>query len=131
MKCKIIGYDLSPLFNVYSWGHLCPVDLRFSNHIGSMLTKSAVDRGFEPWSGQTKNWRIGICYFFGNHTVLRSKSWWAHNLDNMSECSDISTWGLFQGASTIEIQLSMLVKIISLKCYLFLLWYYWKILIWL
>jgi len=39
---------------------ICLADLRFSNHIGSMLTYSAVDCGFEPWSGHTKNCRIGI-----------------------------------------------------------------------
>jgi hypothetical protein len=26
----------------------------------SMLTSSAVDRGFEPWSGQTKDYEIAI-----------------------------------------------------------------------
>jgi hypothetical protein len=37
------------------------------NRIGgvmvSMLTSSAVDRGFEPQSGQTKDYEIGICCF--------------------------------------------------------------------
>jgi hypothetical protein len=28
----------------------------------SMLTMSAVDRGFEPQSGQTKDYKIGICF---------------------------------------------------------------------
>jgi hypothetical protein len=36
-------------------------------HIGgvmvSMVASSAVGRGFEPWSGQTKDYKIGICYF--------------------------------------------------------------------
>jgi hypothetical protein len=27
----------------------------------SMLASSAVDRGFEPRSGQTKDYKIGIC----------------------------------------------------------------------
>ena len=35
------------------------------NRIGgvmiSMHASSAVDRGFEPWSGQTKDYKIGIC----------------------------------------------------------------------
>jgi hypothetical protein len=34
------------------------------NRIGgvviSVLVSSAVDRGFEPWSGQTKDYKIGI-----------------------------------------------------------------------
>jgi hypothetical protein len=29
----------------------------------SMLASSAVDRGFEPRSGQTKDYKIGICCF--------------------------------------------------------------------
>jgi hypothetical protein len=29
----------------------------------SMLALSAVDRGFEPGSGQTKDYKIGICCF--------------------------------------------------------------------
>ena len=42
------------------------------NHIGGvmvcMLTSSAVDHGFEPRSGQTKDYKIGICYFSAKHT---------------------------------------------------------------
>jgi hypothetical protein len=37
----------------------------------SMLSSSAVDRGFEPWSGQTKDYEIGICWFSPKHTALR------------------------------------------------------------
>ena len=37
------------------------------NHIGgvmvSMLVSSAVDHGFEPHSGQTKDYKIGLCCF--------------------------------------------------------------------
>jgi hypothetical protein len=40
----------------------------------SMLASSAVDRAFEPWSGQTKDYNIGICCFSTKHTALRSKS---------------------------------------------------------
>ena len=29
----------------------------------SVLASSAVDRRFEPWSGQTKDSKIGICCF--------------------------------------------------------------------
>jgi hypothetical protein len=102
----------------------------------SVLTSSVVDSGFEPRSGQTKDYKIGICCFSGKHTVLRrkSKDWLAQNQDNVSK------WGikslhklLFQWVSTIKIQLSMLVKykadliIISLKINLFLPWYSWKI----
>ena len=78
----------------------------------SMLTSSAVDRGFEPWSGQTEDWKIGMCCFSAKHTALSSKSkdWLARNQDNVSEWSDMSTCDLlFQWASTIKIQLSVLV----------------------
>ena len=39
----------------------------------SMLASSAVDRGFEPRLGQTKDYKIGICYFFSKHVALRRK----------------------------------------------------------
>jgi hypothetical protein len=74
---------------------------------------SAVDRGFESRSGQTKDYKIGICCFSAKHAALRrkSKDWLAQNQNNVSEWSDMSTLGLlFQcAASTINIQLSMLV----------------------
>ena len=78
----------------------------------SVLTSSAVDRGFEPRSGQTKDYKIGIYCFSANHTALRrkSKDWLARNQNNVSEWSDISTRRLlFQWASTIKIKLGMLV----------------------
>jgi hypothetical protein len=40
----------------------------------SVLASSAVDRGFEPWSGQTKDYKIGIWCFSAKHDALRSKS---------------------------------------------------------
>jgi hypothetical protein len=51
----------------------------------SMLTSSAVDHGFEPRSGQTKEYKIGICCFSAKHGALRRKSndWLAQNKDNM------------------------------------------------
>jgi hypothetical protein len=33
----------------------------------SVLASSAVDRGFEPRSGQTKDYEIGICCFSAKH----------------------------------------------------------------
>ena len=47
----------------------------------SMLASSAVDRGFKPWSGQTKDYKIGICCFSAKHAALRrkSKDWLARN----------------------------------------------------
>jgi hypothetical protein len=58
----------------------------------SVLTLSAVDDGFEPRSGQTKDYKIGICFFSAKHTALRrkSKDWLAQNQNNVSEWSDMS-----------------------------------------
>ena len=63
----------------------------------SVLASSTVDRGFEPRSGRTKDYKIGICCFSAKHAALRrkSKDWLARNQDNVSEWSDMSTRRLF------------------------------------
>jgi hypothetical protein len=74
--------------------------LQHYNHIGgvmvSVLASIAVDRGFEPRSGQTKDYKIGICCFFAKHAALRRKSndWLARNQDNVSVWGDMSIRGL-------------------------------------
>jgi hypothetical protein len=35
----------------------------------SVLTSSAVDRGFEPQSGQTKDYNIGICCLSAKRSI--------------------------------------------------------------
>jgi hypothetical protein len=35
----------------------------------SVLVSSAVDRGFEPQSGQTKDYKISICCFSAKHAA--------------------------------------------------------------
>ena len=44
-----------------------------SNRIGyamvSVLASSVVDFGFESWSGQTKDYKIGICCFSAKHAA--------------------------------------------------------------
>jgi hypothetical protein len=64
--------------------------------MANVLTWSAVDCGFEPWSGQTKDYKIYICSSFSRHTAFRSKSkdWLAQNQDDVSEWSDMSIHGL-------------------------------------
>jgi hypothetical protein len=54
----------------------------------SMLVSSVVDRGFEPRSGQTKDYEIGICCFSSKHAALRrkNKDWLSQNQINVSEC---------------------------------------------
>ena len=62
----------------------------------SVLALNVVDRGLELWSGQSKDYKIGICYFSAKHAALRSKSKdrLAQNQDNVSEWNDMSTRGL-------------------------------------
>jgi len=52
----------------------------------SVFALSAVDRVFEPRSGQTNDYEIGICCFSAKHAALRKKSkdWLAQNQDNVS-----------------------------------------------
>ena len=52
----------------------------------SVLVLSVVDRGFEPRSGQTKDYEISICCFSTKHAALRSKNkdWFSRNQNNVS-----------------------------------------------
>jgi hypothetical protein len=71
----------------------CGLFNRIHGVMVSMLTSSVVDRGFEPWSGQTKDYKIGMCCFSAKHVALRrkSKEWLARNQDNVCEWSGMST----------------------------------------
>jgi hypothetical protein len=86
--------------NVLLFYLLCATTLQKVNHIGSVmvsvLASSAVDRGFKPRSGQTKDHEIGICCSSTKHTALRrkSKDWLAQNQDNVFERGDMSSHGL-------------------------------------
>ena len=62
----------------------------------SLLVSSAVGRGFEHRSGQTKDNKIGIGCFFAKHAALKrkSKNWLGRNQNNVSEWFDMSTRGL-------------------------------------
>jgi hypothetical protein len=96
---------------VYSRGNINQQH-RIGGVIVSVLASSAVYRGFEPRSGQTNDYKIGICCFSSMHAPLRrkSKDWLVRNQNNASEWSDISTHGLlFQLASTMKMQRSVLV----------------------
>ena len=57
----------------------------------SVLSSSAVDRVFEPRSGQAKDYTIVICCFSAKHAALRRTNWLNRNPNDMSEWSDIST----------------------------------------
>ena len=58
----------------------------------SVLASGVVDRGFEPRSGQIKDYKIGMCCFSSKHAALRKKSkdWLAWNQDKVSEWDDMS-----------------------------------------
>ena len=51
----------------------------------STLTSGAVDCEFEPRSGKTKDYKIGICCFFAKHAALRRKirDWSVLNQNNV------------------------------------------------
>ena len=58
--------------------------------------RSAIDRGFESRSDQTKDYEIGMCCFFSKHAVLRrkSKDWLARSQDMCPSVDDMSIRGL-------------------------------------
>jgi hypothetical protein len=81
--------------------HSCYLlSIYFLNGIGDVivivLASSAIDRGVESRSSQTKDYEIGICCFSAKHVVLRikSKDWVVQNQDNVSEWGDIFIRGL-------------------------------------
>ena len=58
----------------------------------SMLASSGVDRGFEPRSGQTEDYKIGICCFSAKPAVFREKGkdWLALGIEIM--CLSAATY---------------------------------------
>ena len=62
----------------------------------NVFSSSAVDQVFEPRSGETKDYTIGMCCFSAKRTSLRikNKDWSTLNQDNVSERSDMSIRGL-------------------------------------
>ena len=89
------GGLLSYCDKVYSRGNINQKH-RIGGVMVSVLASSAVDRGFEPRSGQTKDYTISICCFSAKHATLwrKNKDWLGRNQNNMSEWSDISIRGL-------------------------------------
>ena len=85
----------------------------------SMLTLSVVDRGFEPRSCQSKNYKIVFCRFSAKHAALmkKSKDWLARNEDNVSDWGDmsISELALSKSISACWSSTKRLLIIISLK----------------
>jgi hypothetical protein len=54
--------------------NMCIAWNRIGDVMVNVVASSAVDRGFEPQSGQTKDYAIGICCFSAKHAALRRKS---------------------------------------------------------
>ena len=58
----------------------CPVDIdkAIGRGMVSVLNSTAGVCGFELWSHQNKDYKIGICYFSAMHASLRDKhkEWW-------------------------------------------------------
>ena len=93
INCQIVGKEQKQVSLLIVFNGVLN---RIGGLMVSMFTSSAVDRGFEPWSGQTKYYKIAICCFSATHVALRrkSKDWLARNQNNVSEWSDMSTHGL-------------------------------------
>ena len=66
------GGLLSYCDKVYSRGNINQKH-RIGDVMVSALALSAVDRGFEPRSGQTKDYTIGMCCFSAKYAALRRK----------------------------------------------------------
>jgi hypothetical protein len=65
--------------------------LRIGGVMVSVLPLSVVDCGFEPRSGQTKDYKFGICCFSARYAAVRrkSKDLLARNQDNVFEWGEM------------------------------------------
>ena len=59
----------------------------------SLFESGVVDRAFETWSGQSKDYKIDICCFSDKHSAFRSrnKDWLVGNHNNFPEWRNMST----------------------------------------
>jgi hypothetical protein len=91
VQYNILHNDFTSCMGVVSVKYSAPRFQLMSNGIGgvivSVITSSAVDRGFELRSGQAKGYDIGICCFFAKHAALskKTKDWLSRNQNNVSE----------------------------------------------
>jgi len=70
---------------------------RLKDILDSMFASNAVDHGFKPLSGQTKDHKIGICCFSAKQAALRrkNKDYLVRYQDNVSEWGNMSIRVLF------------------------------------
>jgi hypothetical protein len=84
------------------------------NRIGgvmvSVLASSAIDRGFEPRSGKTKDYKIGSCCFSAKHAALMRKSKDGIKTMRSSGATWLSVECCLSELVTIKIQLSELLR---------------------
>ena len=73
---------------------VCAIRNRIGGVMVSVLSLSAVDRGFEPRSGKTKEYKIGICCISAKHAVIRIKNKDLLGWNQNNEWNNMSTRGL-------------------------------------
>ena len=95
LYCYVIYCHLCRQYNVYVFAEKqkCSPKTLICGVIVIMLASSAVDRGFESRSGETKDYQLVFVAYNAKHAELRrkSKDRLARNQNNLSEWSDIST----------------------------------------
>ena len=86
--------------NVF-FNHFLPQKNRFGGAMVCVLSSSVVDREFEPRSGQTKNYKIGMFCFSAKHAALKKKGqdWLSRNQDNQSAC-----WGHVYPGTVVSVR---------------------------
>ena len=96
VKIGRFGLGFKSVFHITGWYKCQHQYNRISDVMVSLLASSAVDRGFEPRSVQTKDYNTGICYFSTKDAALKrkSKDQVARYQDNVSEWGDMSIRGL-------------------------------------
>ena len=74
------------------WFYCSQIFNRIGGVMVSVFASSAIDRGFDPRSGQIKDFKIGICCFSAKQAALRrkNKDWLARNQNNVSEWTVVS-----------------------------------------
>ena len=72
--CQLLLFII-PSYFIYVCNYTMPFyHNRINSVMVSRLASSAVYRGIEPRSGQTKYYAIGICCFISKHAALRRKN---------------------------------------------------------
>ena len=55
----------------------------------NVLTSSAVDRGFKPWSGETIDYKIGICCFSQGSQITGNSVYTFHGREKSFNFTEI------------------------------------------